>query len=321
MATALSSSNTPTLQPNFAGMIRGEFLKITRQRAIWVTGAIIAALGVLLGLIFIPLINSMYSSRIGGRGTTQPVTVTPIHPDPGGVIYSLMQDNFSIIVRPLSGLFIIIAAVIVIALEYQQGTIRVILSRGVGRVQLLGAKVVALLALGLIDVTALIAIGSIMVLVALGLTGHSDVLSHLPGFFWSDVGTNLIVMVINIVATAGLAITFAVIGRSLAFGLGFSAPFFFVENILTGILTLVTSATSDQKWVGAAKFFLGTNLSQLAGLLTPTRTFADTVTTTTGSSSSGGGLTSGQSLLVILAYAAVFVAVSWSLTARRDVMQ
>jgi len=119
-------------KPSFFGMVRGEFFKIRRQ---W-TNLIMLVL--LLGVIVLPFIIEM----------TAPNVKTNIQTNPLHFFYNTLSVGLSIL-RVFTGIFLLILTARTVGLEYQLGTIRVLLSRGVGRLQLLFAKLftVALIAL------------------------------------------------------------------------------------------------------------------------------------------------------------------------------
>src|SRR5438876_5118544 len=141
MSTAVITP-TPTEQirlhsakPSFFGTVRGEFFKIARQWTNWIM------LVLLLGVIVLPYIIEM----------TAPNVKTNIQTNPLHFFYNVLSFALSIL-RAFTGIFLLILTARTVGLESQLGTIRVLLSRGVGRLQLLFAKLlsVILIALGLL---------------------------------------------------------------------------------------------------------------------------------------------------------------------------
>src|SRR5579872_2840103 len=121
-ATTMIDAVRAGTRVSFVGLLRGELRKLVHLRIAWV----LAALYVLL------LIGSQLL-LLSGSGAQD------LRRDPLGSFYNLMEGDLSL-VRIFSGIILLILAAHVIGLEYQQGTIRVLLGRGVGRLQLLGAK-------------------------------------------------------------------------------------------------------------------------------------------------------------------------------------
>lgn len=299
-------------RPSFAGMVRGEWLKITRQRALWWIGLGTIVMVLLRGLILLPELLSL-DGQIGGNA------VRFSTPD---LAYILLTQAMPI-VQDISGLFIMVASIIVIAQEYQMGTIRVLLARGAGRVRLLGAKALALLIVGVAAIAVIqVIVGLIMVLVSVIVRGDLSLITMGPGYYWNDAGTFLLSSVVNMVASALLAGMLAVIGRSLAFGLGIALPYFFAESIIASILDVVTRATNHAVWYNITTFFFGVNLSGLATAIIPPRSM-QLITRGALTNTIPGTITidSTHALLVIGLYSVAFAVVAILVTLRRDVTQ
>ena len=191
MSTAVITP-TPTEQirlqsakPSFFGTVRGEFFKIARQWTNWIM------LVLLLGVIVLPFIVEM----------TAPNVKTNIQTNPLHFYYNVLSISLSIL-RVFTGIFLLILAARTIGLEYQLGTIRVLLSRGVGRLQLLFAKLLAvvLIALGLLVFGLLLNYLLTVILVA-GLTGNLNSFSTLNSVFWSDARIYVLSIMLNMGVT------------------------------------------------------------------------------------------------------------------------
>ena len=160
MSTAVITS-TEHLQlhsakPSFLGTVRGEFFKIARQWTNWIM------LALLLGAIVLPFVVEI----------TAPNAKTNIQTNPLHFYYNLLSITLSIL-RVFTGIFLLILAARTVGLEYQLGTIRILLARGVGRLQLLFAKLltVSLIALGLL-VFGLLLNYILTLILVIGLTGN-----------------------------------------------------------------------------------------------------------------------------------------------------
>jgi hypothetical protein len=127
-------------KPPFLGMVQAELGKIIRWRAIWFTLLGIGLLMLLLnGLTYFFTLYSLTNAQgLGERN--QPLPLPPAEAIPYVMMTTLLDA-----VRQYSGLVIAILAVMLIAAEFQFGTIRIVLGRGVGRIRLLLSKMSALL--------------------------------------------------------------------------------------------------------------------------------------------------------------------------------
>jgi ABC-2 type transport system permease protein len=115
-------------RPSFAGLLWAEWLKISRQ---WQTWALFVLQACFLGGFYlIELTLSRSNLKLLLRS------------DP--LVYAYRLVHGLDCVRVFGGICLIIVAARCVGLEYQLGTVRVLLARGVGRVQLLLAKLVTL---------------------------------------------------------------------------------------------------------------------------------------------------------------------------------
>src|SRR5579862_2539038 len=94
------------------------------------------------------------------------------------------------IFRILVGPFLIIVTARLIGMEYSGGTIRILLSRGVGRLQLLGAKLTAILAIAAATLVAGLAFHYVMINILIATRAGSDnIPSYANAQFWTDART------------------------------------------------------------------------------------------------------------------------------------
>ena len=315
MSTAVIT-RTPTEQiqlhsakPSFFGTVRGEFFKISRQWTNWIM------LVLLLGVIVLPFVIEM----------TAPNVKTNIQTNPLHFYYNLLSITLSIL-RVFTGIFLLILTARVVGLEYQLGTIRVLLSRGVGRLQLLFAKLlaVAVIALGLLVLGLLLDYLLTVILVA-GITGNLNAFSALNSAFWSDARIYVLSIMLNMGVTILLATAAAVVGRSVTFGLSAALVFFPFDNIATLIMTLAYRVTQNDFWLSATAYFLGPNLNTMAAALTGNRAesiganplyFVDQAGQAHGIQVDGT-----HTVVVALVYAAIFAITAIVLTWKRDVKE
>lgn len=299
---------------SFAGLLRGEFRKMLHLRILWVMTTLFTLFVVGLQLLL-----------LGGNNKAQ------LKGDPLGFFYLVLEGDLSVL-RIFSGIFLLILSAHVVGLEYQHGTIRILLGRGVGRLQLLGAKAAALALVGLailafeLLVEVLVGTGVIFVLAD---GTHPWTILH--DEVWVDVRVYLLYLLINASATLLLGVAASVVGRSLAFGLTAGLSWFAVDNLLLIPLSLLTQLTRSSFWRDASSFALGPLLNRLPDyiappyhVLTPGPLGHNIITT---HQVSGFGLqplipiSGAHALAVIATYSVIFAVVASVLTHRRDVLE
>jgi ABC-type transport system involved in multi-copper enzyme maturation permease subunit len=319
-AVAALGAGITANRPPFVGMVQAELGKITRWRAIWFTLLGIGVLMLLLNALsfFVTLYSLTNTQGLGERNQPPP----PV-PPAEAVSYQMMITLLDA-ARQYSGLVIAILAVMLVAAEFQFGTIRIVLGRGVGRIRLLLAKISALLVAGLIALVVILALNFVELAIVAAAQGQSGaVFGHIPSYLWPDAGLYLLTILYNLVVTMLFAVFVTVLSRSLAVGLVVALVYFFVENIVGAILQAVGGATNNKIWSDIPKYFLGTNLSQLAPAALPARS----ILASPGVVARGGGGVGGtafdatHAIVVTLIYSAVFLGVSLYLTWKRDVLQ
>jgi ABC-type transport system involved in multi-copper enzyme maturation permease subunit len=233
-------------------------------------------------------------------------------------LYSVLGVDMMVL-KVFGGALIILITARLIGMEYSGGTIRVLLSRGVGRLQLLFGKLaaVSVIALGVVVATVLLDLLLTVVLLLLSV-GNLDLFKSATSAYWSDAGVFLLTALISLGVTILMATAVTVVGRSLAFGTTVAILWYPAENISVIFLLLGSMLTKSDFWRLISGDFLGLNLNAMAGAMLPERarlaasvTFQEPLVPVTG----------GHTLLVVGIFAAVFAAVSIILTARRDVKE
>jgi ABC-2 type transport system permease protein len=293
------------------GLVRGELRKIVHLRITWA----------LLGLFTLFVVGSQLILVSTPNSKEQLIHNTP------GAFSNLVSGDLSIL-RVFSGIVTLVLAAHVIGLEYQHGTIRILLGRGVGRLQLLGAKMtaLALVLLGLLGWGLLTEFAFAWGLVV-GLAGDVAPWRRLGDDFWVSLRYYLLCVFISLGVTLLLAVAATVIGRSLAFGLAVGLSWFAVDNLAQIPLTLGYQFTHSDLWLKVSGFLLGPLLNRLPDYITPpwhasVQTPAGPVTVTSQFSGFGAmpltPVSSAQALLVIGAYATVFALVAVMVTWRRE---
>jgi ABC-2 type transport system permease protein len=317
MATAIVPTTAPAraLKPSFLGVLRGEIIKVTRQRLLWI-GSILAFGPVFVYLLFLLPTPSVKTNLLG--------------PYAGYYMTTIIQREM-ILIRVFLGFFLMALTVIVIATDYQQGTIRIVLARGVGRVQLLLAKLATIGGVALAVFVAYLVLASLLTYGVLSLAGGtSSVFSALPSFFWSDTWIYLGSILISIIATVLMATAATVIGRSIQFGLGVTLLFFPADNIGNAFLALIAGFTHQQFWANISAYLLGPLLNSLPAVLVPTHTQTfisrDGVKTAQLAAETIGAAPfvsydATHYLVLIALYCLAFTGLAVGLTWRRDVLE
>jgi ABC-type transport system involved in multi-copper enzyme maturation permease subunit len=295
------------------GLLRAELVKITHLRITWVMMALYALAIIILQLIW-----------AAGQSTAH-----QLRDDAFGTMLLFMEGDLSAL-RVFSGIFILVLAAHVIGLEYQHGTIHIVLGRGVSRLRWLGAKA---LALGL-TALAFLALG-LAIEVTLGAVvnrtlGGSQVFSRLPVEYWRDMGIYLLCVLISMGVTLALGIAVSVLGRSLAVGLTVGLCWFAVDNTGLIVMSLGYRFTHDSFWRAITGYFLGPLLNRLPDYLVPARQIVTvgahgvvSVPVPVGGFGAMPFVTvsGSHALTVIAVYTAVFVALAVILRAQRDVRE
>ncbi len=310
----VAQPTTRELRASFAGLLWAELFKITRMRLAWVLSAVYALL-VTGGQILL----------LTGKDTASQLQNAPL-----SAFHPAIEGDFAI-VRILSGIVLLIVTALVVGQEYQQGTIRILLGRGVGRLQLLGAKTLGLAVFAL----ALLVGGLLIELLftvgmALDFAGAQHPWTALNGEFWADVWYSLLCALISLGATLLLGIAASVVGRSLAFGLAVGLCWFPVDNLLTLPLNILNQVTGSDFWLQLSGLLLGPILNRLPDYLAPP--WRSTVTGPHGPVTitqhvSGFGMEplvpvdATHALLVVAAYSLIFAVTAIVLTRRRDVLE
>jgi ABC-type transport system involved in multi-copper enzyme maturation permease subunit len=282
------------------GAVRGEGLKLSRQLSFWLS---LGGAFLLLGVIVL---------AISGAQNLKPMLLS----DPTQWAYDKLE-TFGMVFQIGSGIFLLIFGSRLIGMEYSSGTIRVLYARGVGRLQLLLAKFLALaiVAVGLLAGYLLIA-SAILGLMIVALSGSLDPIHHISNAFWSDFGRWLIVQGISMGLAILIAGAAAGIGRSLAFALAAALVYYPVDNFLNILEVLGIRATGhDQPWTAISQYQLATNLNVLLTLMEPTHRSRPAFAAPLAS------VDLNHSLAVIAAFAVVFAVIAVARAVRPDVLE
>jgi ABC-2 type transport system permease protein len=292
-----TSTQTYSPQPSFVGIVRGELFKVSRQFSTWV-----------LAVLYVGGIGLSYLVDVG----------TSMGEDPTWTIYKLLGVDM-LVLKVFGGAFMIIVTARLIGMEYSGGTIRILLGRGVGRLQLLFGKLTALtlIALGVVCTTLLLdlLLAAILLLISVG---NINPLTATPNGFWSDAGIYLLLALLSLGVTILMATAVTVVGRSLVIGLTVAMVWYPAENFSTIFLILGYQLTKSDFWYLLSGNFLGLNLNAMPAVILPQRA---SPATNFSFSTPLVPVDGGHTLLVTALFAVAFAVVAIVLTARRDVKE
>lgn len=297
-AAVARPSSVAAARPSFPGAVRGEIIKLSRQRAtLAMVGAAIVLFAIVMGALFNGNMHQMLVKSPLDFFFNQ-LTIL-------GTIFDVG-----------SGILLLLVSARLVGMEYSSGTIRVLLARGTGRVQLVAAKWTALVILALSLLAGFLLLSTIaLYAVVTAWTGSFSSITSLPGVAWHDLGLTVLVAGVSMGVCILLGTAAAVVGRALAFGIGVAMGFFPADNFGTIVMMLLSNVTHQTFWLHIPSYFLGPNLNALSGLLEPDHrvsiAFAQPLEKV--------DLT--HVWVVIAVYAAVFLLLSLFLSWRRDVLE
>jgi ABC-2 type transport system permease protein len=299
-ATRAGSSQFRTKTPDILGLVRGELLKVSRQWLTWIMLVLLVG-----GTIFSHLLTFSIPN------TKANISQAPLH-----FLYNEMGVSLSIL-RIFGGIFIIIMTAYLIGIEYQYGTIRIILARGVGRLQLLFAQLLTLVLITLALVGGLILLNVLMIcLIMTMISGNLQALNAITPEFWSNTGLYLLAVLISMLTSILMAAAMSAIGRSLSFGMSAALAWFPVDNMGMLFMLLAARLTHNDFWNQITTYFLGPNLNVMPEVLLPAQLKANSIGIPPLAPVDGP-----HTLWLTLAYAVVFATVAVVLTWKRDVKE
>ena len=286
-------------RPSFLGAIGGELLKLRRQRA---TVAMLGAAVLLFAVVIAALFSNDNQRQL-------------LHRDHVTFFLNVLQVLMTLF-ESGAGVFLLLVSARLVGMEYSAGTIRVLLARGTGRLQLLAAKLAALMlaGLGLLAGFAILAAASISIVVRMW-EGSLSPITSLPQVVWHDLGLCTLAALLSIGICILLGSTAAIAGRSMTFGIGVAMGFFPADNFGTIVMSLLAGLTHQTFWMNVTAYFLGPNLNVLPVLLQTDHHARAAFATPLQK------VDSTHALVVIGVYAAAFLIISTVLTRRRDVLE
>lgn len=299
LPAALPAVSMRPARPSFPGAVRSELLKIGRQ---WLTWTLVAGFAAVTALVLVVLVAS---------GTPR----SRLAADPSLFYFTYLSATQQLFTT-CSGVILLIVGSRLVAMEYGNGTIRLVLARGTSRLGLLAAQYTALAITGILLLAgfAVVAAVSLLAIVA---AWHGDIspITSLPAVAWADTWRSALVAGVSMAVCILLGTAAAAVGRSVAFGVGVAVAFFPADNFAVVVMALLTRITGHDVWVNATQYFLGPILNLLpAALQTDHRVNAAFFTPFV------QGIDAAHCWAVIAVYSAAFLAAAVALTWRRDVL-
>jgi len=293
-----SATQARPARASLAGAVRAELLKLRKQRLNWV---MLAMAVLLFGVIALALSTSDQRHSLARSPHT---------------FFNSSLDIWATTFQMGSGILLLLVSARLMGMEYSAGTLRILLARGEGRLQLLAAKLLALISLGLLLLAGYVMLaGAYTAGTVIALHGNLDPLRSLPAVAWQNLGLAALGQVISIVCAVLLGTAAAVLGRSLAIAVGVAMSFYPADNFGALVLLLLSNATHQSFWTKPTDVMLGPNLNVLLHTLEPDHSaraaFAAPI----------DQVDAVHVLLVIAVWAALFLGSSIILLSRRDVNQ
>ena len=295
---ALTAVSSWSGRPTFAGAVRSELLKLGRHALTWV---LVAGFAAVSGLVL-------------GAFLLSPTPRATLERSPSTFYFTYLSSAEQVFTIAAGALLLIVSSRLT-SMEYGNGTIRIVLARGTGRLSLLAAQYVALAVVGLLLLAGFAVVAAAALYAAVvAWHGSFSPITSLPAGAWTDTGINVLVALLSIAVCILLGTAAAVLGRSVAFGVGAAVAFFPTDNFGTLVLSLVTRLTHQDLWSRVTAYLLGPVLNQLPVVLQtdhPSRpSFATPLQPVDAT----------HCWVVIAVYTTLFLATAVVLTWRRDVL-
>jgi hypothetical protein len=261
-------------------LVRAELRKLVLQRSNWALPPVAAAVG---GLAAAAVADQ--AIRIGNS----PYVI----------------DTARAFAAAAAGVVMLAVSARLVAAEYQEGTIRVVLAQGAGPLRLLAAKLAAVGVVALAVCATLAATGVVYVAVQV---------QRLPAtIVWSEVGVAAVTVVLSAAVCSLLGAAAGAMGRSLAFAAAVAIGLFPADNALAYLLPIVSTATSERVWSDLTGYLLGPTLNHIPSVLMG-RPAGELVPPTP-------PVDAAHSLLVVAAYVGAFSIAAALVTWRRDTVE
>jgi ABC-2 type transport system permease protein len=297
-AAALPAAALGRARPSFPGAVRSELLKVGRQ---WMTWVLVALFVAVTAIVMVSLLASDSTRVALERAPT--------------TFYFTYLSVVTGVFTTLSGVLLLLAGSRLVSMEYGGGTIRVVLARGTSRLGLLGAQYAALSVVAVLMLAAYALVSAVFLYaVVVAWRGSFGPITSLPPVAWTDTWLSVLVAAASMTVCILLGTAVAVVGRSVAFGVGVAVAWFPADNFGVIVMALLTRLTHQDVWAKLTQYFLGPALNHLPAVLQTDHavrtSFARPLV----------DVDAAHTWLVIGVYSLVFLAAAAALTWRRDVL-
>jgi ABC-type transport system involved in multi-copper enzyme maturation permease subunit len=290
--------STPTLsgaqraRPSFVGIVRSELAKLTWLRSIWIM--------TMLVIVFTTFLYLLVSVK--DRQLLQSDLIKYTYDD-------ILSTDFQFF-QAFTGYFALVITVFAVGVDYQFGTLRVILGRGVGRSQFLLGKIVALFIFAILVQVCGVIFNSIVLSALISMqTGSLDAMGFILAHFSSIFVQYFLYLTLNMWISILLATFLTVISRSLTFGMAATLLWFPFDTIASILFSQLSGSILPK----LAASLLGPNLNMIPHTVISQRISSSTVGQ---QMASVNGL---HTVGVTLVYATIFLVVAMVVIQRRDV--
>jgi ABC-type transport system involved in multi-copper enzyme maturation permease subunit len=250
----------------------------------------------------IPLSEALQAKQAVITNITEPVRLP-------NVLFTVTQ-----IIDTVGLALIIILAGTIVGGEYGVGTIRLMFTRGPTRTQFILAKLGAILACALLSTIALTILGLVLGAFINLIFGISVDMHFFSGAWLLHALLYLALTVLNLFIYAVIAVCLSTLGRTTAAGVAGTLIWWVLENILSGILYLISTAF-NQGAVGdflkaIPDYFIYNNIN---ALLQNQRQYLLSDNT------SPSQIPDVRALIVLAVYLILLIGVTWWVNEQRDV--
>jgi ABC-type transport system involved in multi-copper enzyme maturation permease subunit len=299
-ATATVAAAYRGRRSRLGGLFHAEVVKLAHQWSTWLAIAAAAAL---------------FLAVVGWGGAGQAPVRALFRHDAEGWMRSVLP-GVQMLFQYGSGVLLLVVAARSVGADYASGAMRVLLARGVGRVQLLAAKLLALCCLAAV----LLTVGAILVAlyfgsVAVAAEGSLRAFAHVSPALWQTLGLSAVSEVASMAAAIAVGTTAAVVGRSVAFGVGVALAVYPADSLYTQWSPLLVSLTHQRVWTDVTRVLLGPNLNALSQHLRAGPPSGVPLPTPVG----GAGAL--HATVVVAVWVAAMLVTSAAMLHRRDVLQ
>jgi ABC-type transport system involved in multi-copper enzyme maturation permease subunit len=226
-----------------------------------------------------------------------------------------LPASFTIPVFLISGyiglILITILAGTIVGGEYSVGTIRLVLTRGPSRTQLLLAKLGTLLTIITVGILVLTLLGMILGALFNLVTGIGFDLHFLNGEWFIHALWFLLAAIMGLFVYAALAVCLATLGKNTAAGVAGGLVWWVLEGILSSVFSALASLNTgpvSDFLNSVPNYFIGNNIDNL--LANQNRYLAE---------GHPGMLPDLHSVLVLVIYLILFIGLTWWVSEQRDV--